>query len=205
MNVEIGLEKLNSLLPLTQRQQDLEPQQREAHQKILNSFAYSGKAPTDIEPSTLKILAENDLVVLDDNQQDVIGAYPFSVRETAHHVTNENIDIYAMCAFDAVAIAPVFKVKANIVSHCHVSNETIEIVQDANEVVSAKPSNDIYIGIRWQSACSCAAESLCMEMLYLKDEATAKQWQGGNEDYSIYPLPDAIEFATRYFKPLISD
>lgn len=205
MNIESGLDKLNSLLPLTQRQQNLEPQQREAHQKILNSFAYSGVAPVDIESSILKVLAENDLVVLDEDQKTVIGAYPFSIRETAHHVTNENIDIYAMCAFDAVAIAPVFNVKTNIVSHCQVSNETIEIVQNADELVSAKPSSDIYIGIRWQSAGSCAAESLCMEMLYLKDEATAKQWQGGNEDYSIYPLSDAIEFAARYFKPLISD
>lgn len=205
MNIETGLEKLNSILPLKKRQLSLEPEECNIHREILNSFATKGKASADIDPAILKILESNDQVVLDESKTKVIGAYPFSLKKTAHRIYNDDIDIYAMCAFDAIAIAPVFNVKMNIESHCYVTNEPIEISQSANEVISVKPSKDIYIGIRWQSAGSCAAESLCMEMLYLKDEATAKQWQGGNEDYSIYPLPDAIEFATRYFKPLLSD
>ena len=205
MNIEVGLEKLNSILPLKERQQSLEPEARKIHREILNSFAANGKASEDIDPGILKILESNDQVVLDESKTKVIGAYPFSLKMTAHRIYNDQIDLYAMCAFDAIAIAPVFNVNINVESHCYVTNEPIEIIQHADKVISVKPSEDIYIGIRWQSAGSCAAESLCMEMLYLKDEATAKQWQGGKEDYSIYPLPDAIEFATRYFKPLISD
>lgn len=205
MDIETGLEKLNSLLPLVERQQRLKPEHREIHRKILNSFAYSGKAPEKIEESILKILAENDLVVLDDKHEEVIGAYPFSLRETAHRVFNENIDIYAMCAFDAVAIAPVFNVKTNIISYCHVTNEKIEIVQNSNEVIEVKLTDNIYIGIRWQSPGSCAADNLCMEMIFLKDESTAKKWQDGNETYSIFSLSDAIIFASKYFKPLITE
>ena len=205
MNIETGLEKLNSILPLKQRQQSLEPKARNIHREILNSFATKAKAAEDIDPAILKILESNDQVVLDESKTKVIGAYPFSLKKTAHRIYNDDIDIYAMCAFDAIAIAPVFNVTMNVESHCYVTKDPIEISQSANELISVKPSKDIYIGIRWQSAGSCAAESLCMEMLYLKDEAIAKQWQGGNEDYSIYPLPDAIEFATKYFKPLLSD
>lgn len=205
MNIEEGLEKLNSILPLKVRQQSLEPEGRKIHREILNSFATNGKTAEDIDPGILKILENNDQVVLDESKTKVIGAYPFSLKKTSHRIYNDQIDLYAMCAFDAIAIAPVFNVNINVESHCYVTNEPIEITQHADKVISVKPSKDIYIGIRWQSAGSCAAESLCMEMLYLKDEATAKQWQGRNEAYSIYPLPAAIEFATRYFKPLISD
>ena len=205
MDIETGLNKLNAILPLKERQQSLEPEAVKIHREILNSFANNGKAAEDIDPAILKILQGNDQVVLDESKTKVLGAYPFSLKKTSHRIYNDKVDLYAMCAFDAIAIAPVFNVNMNIESHCYETNEPIEITQHANKVISVKPSDDIYIGIRWQSAGSCAAESLCMEMLDLKDEATARQWKDGKEDHSIYPLPDAIEFAVRYFKPLLSD
>ena len=204
MNIDNALEKLNSLLPLVERQKILADEHRIAHRHILNSFAFSGEATTDIDVSVLKTLEENDLVVLDEENQ-VVGAYPFSLRKTAHRVSSENIDLFAMCAFDAVAIAPVFNVKTHINSHCHVTNEEIEIIQNSDKLIEAEPSEEIYIGIRWQSPGSCAADNLCMEMIFLKDEQVAKQWQDGNENFSIFPLEDAIVFAEKYFKPLLTD
>lgn len=204
MNLESALEKLNTLLPLRERQQGLQLKYRESHRNILNTFSKEGKSPDNIEQSILNILSENDLVVLGDNGE-VVGAYPFSLRETAHQFFNESINLYAMCAFDAVAIAPVFNIKTNIISRCHLSNEIIEITQNAKHVTNVQPSKNIYIGIRWQSAGSCAADNLCMEMVFLKDEQTAIQWQNNDEDFSIFALKDAIKFAVNYFKPLLTD
>lgn len=204
MNITTALEKLNTLLPLEDRQKNLSPEYRQVHQSILKAFSLDGKAPDTIEQSILSSLAENDLVVLD-KVGKVVGAYPFSLRKTAHHVFNEHIDLYAMCAFDAVAIAPVFNIKTNIISSCHVTKEKIEISQNVNQVMNVKPSTNIYIGIRWQSAGTCAAEKLCMEMVFLKDKDIASQWKGNDENYSVFTLDNAIDFSVKYFKPLLEN
>lgn len=204
MNIECALEKLNTLLPLRERQQGLQLKCRESHRNILNGLSKKGKAPDNIEKSVLNILSKNDLVVLGKNGE-VVGAYPFSLRETAHHIFNDSINLYAMCAFDAIAIAPVFNIKINILSHCHLSKKKINITQDGCKVIKVQPEKNIFIGIRWQSAGSCAADNLCMEMVFLKDEQTAIQWQDNNEDFSIFALKDTIEFAVKYFKPLLSE
>ena len=201
MNIDSALEKLNSLLPLKKRQKRLSSKIRQSHQNILTSLSKEGRVSPTIEQSMLESLVENDLVVLDANR-DFIGAYPFSIRKTAHNIFNDKINLYAMCAFDAVAIAPVFNIKTNIISHCHVTNEKIEISQNANEVVEVKPSSDIHIGIRWQSAGTCAADNLCMEMVFLKDKDTAFKWKD-NDEFSVFELKDAIEFSIKYFRPLL--
>lgn len=202
MNIEVALEKLNSLLPLVERKRNLDAEHQIAHRNILNSFARYGKVDNNIEPSILNLLYENDLIVLDDDK-NIVGAYPFSLRKTAHHISNENIDIFAMCAFDAVSIAPVFNEKIKTVSHCHITNEKIEIQQDSNKLIKVYPSEDIHIGIRWQSAGICAADNLCMEMVFLLNKDVALQWSRGDENFSIYSLADAIDFAVSYFKPLL--
>ena len=204
MKIDIALNKLNSLLPLKERQNLLKPELKLLHQEILFSFANTGRAPKcDDKTSQLKELDENDLIVLDKTTNEISGAYPFSLRETAHHVFLADTELYAMCAFDAISIAPVFGVSTKVKSHCHITNEKIELHQNANNILSAKPSNDIHIGIKWQSTGSCAAESLCMEMVFLRDEEVATNWMESDENISVFPLDDAITFSVAYFKPLI--
>ncbi len=201
MNINDALNKLNALLPLFERQKLLTNEEIGWHKKILHELSSIGKVPDNVPVSILKRLQENDLVVLKNNV--VAGAYPFSLRETAHHIFNENIDLYAMCAFDAIAIAPLFSINLNIQSHCYLTNEPIEIYQESEKLVRIKPSDNIHIGIRWQSTGSCSADSLCMEMIFLKDQETAHAWQGSNNDISVFSLDDAIDFSVRFFKPLL--
>lgn len=204
MKIDVALNKLNSLLPLKERQSALKPELKLLHQEILFSFANSGRAPkSDDKISQLKELDENDLIVLDKTTNEISGAYPFSLKETAHHVFLADTEFYAMCAFDAISIAPVFGVSTTVKSHCHISNEKIEIHQSGDKIQSVKPSRDIYIGIKWQQTGSCAAESLCMEMVFLKDKKVAIDWMESDENISVFPLDDAIKFAVNYFKPLI--
>ena len=211
MNIDTALDKLNTLLPLKARQDCLETELQTLHRNILLNFAYSGQALNVENKEQLEILSKNDLIVWDDQSNKIIGAYPFSLKETAHHVslniadgtTDGIVELYAMCAFDAVSIAPVFGISTKIISHCHSTKEKIEINQDANTIKSIKPSEDIYIGIKWQQTGSCAAESLCMEMVFLKDKKVAKEWESSDENINVFPLDEAIEFSINYFKPLI--
>ena len=203
MDIEAGLNKLNTLLPLKARQDLLSPELKTLHQEILRNFAVKGQALDGVDQQQLDALNKDDLVVLDEKTKALTGAYPFSIEKKTHHVSLEKAALYAMCAFDAISIAPVFDVATKITSNCHVTKEKIEIEQKGNEVISVIPSKDIYIGIKWQSTGSCAAESLCMEMVFLKDKVTAEQWKGDNEHIDIYPLDAAIEFGIKYFKPLL--
>lgn len=204
MKIDIALSKLNSLLPLKERQSSISSGLKSLHQEILFSFANSGCVPKfDDKKIQLEELDENDLIVLDKDTNEIVGAYPFSLKKTAHHVFLENTDLYAMCAFDAISIAPVFNVSTIVKSHCHITNEKIEIHQEGNNVINVKPSKDIYIGIKWQSTGSCAATSLCMEMVFLKNKEIATSWMRSNENISIFSLDDAIKFSINYFKPLI--
>lgn len=213
-NVLAGLEKLVSLLPLHGRQKQLTRPLTAIHQAILFGFAETGVPPSidflraitcDIElRSSLKHLADLDLIVLADDGVSVIGAYPFTREERPYRVTINGNDVYAMCALDAVSIAPMFGVRTKIMSACHVTGEPVTISMEADRILGATPA-DVRVGIRWQSTQGCAARNLCTEMIFLSGEEVALEWKLQDSDnISLYNLGEAIDFGDRFFSPLVS-
>lgn len=217
MNDVIALERLNALLPLKQRQDSLSAKRKRIHQRILRSLALEGVAPTlkqlarrvgvsDGLEDALQSLVAQDLIVLSKSGTAVAGAYPMTTEETPHKVNISSRSIYAMCALDAVSIAPMFDVAVTIHSVCRVTGRSIEIQQDAKGLLNAQPSREVKVGIRWQQPGGCAAHSLCTEMVFLKDSVTAGQWQNGDdENISVLSLDEAISVGKRFFKPLLQD
>ncbi|MDX2476354.1 MAG: organomercurial lyase [Gammaproteobacteria bacterium] len=214
MNISESLQRLNGLLPLKARQDGLEPALKELHRNILRSFAAIGRplsraqiaeqVGADGVDDALMQLAENDLVVLSDDKQKVTGAYPFTVEERKHRVNVNGQDVYAMCALDALSVAPMCQASTRILSQCHVTDTPVEIQMNAAKVLLAQPE-DVHVGIRWQSTSGCAAKNLCMEMVYLKDAATAQAWQQqDSENISIYALDEAVDFGAAFFNPLLA-
>jgi hypothetical protein len=214
VSVSSGLNRLNQLLPLKARQDSLDPSLRDVHRKILLSFAATGRPLTRAQiaaqtgeervDEVLERLAADDLIVLSSDSQEITGAYPFTVEQRIHRVNINGQDVYAMCALDALSIAPMCKASTRILSHCHVTDTPIEIQMNADKILSAIPA-DVHVGIRWQSTSGCAAKNLCMEMVYLKDAPTAQAWQQQDSDnISIYPLNEAVEFGAAFFNPLLA-
>ncbi|MGH7342237.1 MAG: organomercurial lyase [Candidatus Rokuibacteriota bacterium] len=91
--------------------------ERAFYRRILRSFG-AGRPPgpdaladaaseldLEVEP-TLELLARADLVHQDPATGAIVVAYPFSGRPTAHRVHIGNDEVYAMCAIDALGIAP---------------------------------------------------------------------------------------------------
>lgn len=215
MDLSDALDKLNSLLPLKAKQSQLEPQLRDLHIAILRHFATGGQALTraqiaqqlgdDGVDAALARFADDDLVVLTPDRRNLAGAYPFSTEERPHTVLVNGHTVHAMCALDALAIAPMFETATRIDSRCHVSDTPVEIHMQGAELLSAKPGN-IRVGIHWQGTSGCAAQSLCMEMVFLRDAETAQHWQQQDSDnISLFELPDAVRFAAAYFRPLLAD
>lgn len=215
MDLNTELDKLNSLLPLKARQSQLEPQSRNLHLAILRHFATAGgplsrdevaqQLGHDDVDAALARLAADDLIVLTPDRRDIAGAYPFTAEERVHAVLVNGHTLHAMCALDALAIAPMFETATRIDSRCHVTGSPVEIHMQGTELLSARPG-DVHVGIHWQGTSGCAAQSLCMEMVFLADAETAQRWQQQDSDnIDLYELPDAVSFAAAYFRPLLED
>ena len=89
---------------------------------------------------------------------------------------------------------------------CHVSGENITIDQFDQEVLNKDISGNVHFGINWNSAANnCCATSLCTEMIFLRDKEKADKWLSEDrENREIFNIDEAIEFASCFFRPLVS-
>lgn len=212
--IAAAIDKLNSQLPLLARQQALPRGLVAAHRAILRTLAEEGRILTNDELANLvgadgvaaaiERLGGDDLVVLDANKTKVLGAYPMTTEDTAHHLRVNGHVVNAICALDAVVVGPMYDAKVAIESHCHVTGEPIRVHQEGHRILSAEPSADVRVGVRWQQPGACAAHSMCLEMVFLKDGDTARRWvEEGEGDKTEFTLDEAVAFGASFFVPLV--
>ena len=216
MDVKQAVDKLNGLLPLAARRQQLDAELKELHKAILVTFVEQGR-PLPITGAAdylsqhsveeaFQLLAKNDLIVLDVEQQMVMGAYPLSYEVTPHVVEVNGHAINAMCALDALSVAPMFEVETNIKSSCAIGGTPLSLHMQGEQVVSADAGDDLYVGIRWQQPCGAAAHSLCRDMVFLLGQAAVDKWQQRSDiEGSIFDLSTAVAIGSAFFRPLIAD
>lgn len=214
MSSQAALQRLNNLLPLTERQQVLPIALIQLHQTILLRWFETGSPPTFAELARrwpelglLEALAQlnrDDLIVLAD-ARTIIGAYPLTLEETPHQVRANGHILRAMCAIDALAISPLYGQPTQIESRCRMTDTPILLRQDGNMIIEAQPSRAIQVGIHWQPPQSCAAHSLCREMVFLADAAAAAAWQAiAPSQRDRLTLAEAIELGDTFFAPLLA-
>ena len=206
-----GLDLLNARLPLAARQQALSVTNRTLHRTILTGLCNTGRPPARGEltalvgeqplDDALRQLAAADLVVIDDADLTLLGAYPLTCEKTPHRVMIGNHSVHAMCALDAVAVAPLFSVAAEILSSCHVTGREIRLKMRSDQLLSARPSS-VRIGIEWSTPQGHAAHSLCLNMVFLSDLTVAEAWVGDG-DRTHYDLAQSITFGAAFFCPLL--
>ncbi len=213
-DVASAIERLHSQLPLQGRQQALPPALAQVHRAMLHSLAERGQPLTRDEiaqmledgdvDGALARLGEDDLVVLGHSGTLPVGAYPMTVEDTPHHLKVNGRAVNAMCALDALSVGPMFNADVDIESRCHVTGEPIHIRQQGNQISSAEPSPNVRVGVKWQNPSACAAHSMCLEMVFLKDEPTAlARQQGDTENNTLFALPEAVAFGAGFFNPLV--
>ena len=210
--VQKAVDHLNKILPLAERQKKLSHEIAHIYQMILKSYVELGRTLNKAEiaqhvgniDETINTLRSNDMVVFDSNDEPV-GTYPFTMEQREHKVRVNNNTIHAMCALDALAISPMFKVKTHIESKCHVTGDKIAIDQLDKEVLNKDKNEKLHFGISWNSAANnCCATSLCTEMIFLKDKEIADKWLSEDLDNrEIFNIDAAIDFSSRFFTPLV--
>jgi mercuric reductase len=204
--IDGALELLNRRLPLAQRQSALPPEFAAAHRAILRSLFQTGLItdPRTLPQGALARLLADDLVVASKDGTRILGAYPMTTEPTPHRLALPGRTIHAMCAVDALSVGAMYGGEVEIESECRVTHDPVRIKMDGARIVSASPRG-VLVGVRWDKASGVpAAHSLCMEMVFLSDEAAAKEWSGGDSDsHTVLSLEEAAEFGARFFKPLV--
>lgn len=214
IKLENALSRLKSILPLQARQDNCSKQIKELHQQVLRSFVEKGRILTREEMAqyvdqledAVNVLKEMDMVVFSEDGTPV-GAYPFSMQAREHSVRVNGYQVYAMCALDALAVSPMFGVKTHISSCCRITGDPVSIQQSGKTIVNPDEAGAIHFGIIWgaANADSCCADSLCMEMMFLRDSEIARQWLADDPDNrEVFTLQEAVEFGGRFFVPLVS-
>ncbi len=213
-DIAAAVARLNDQLPLQARQQALPAPLVEVHRALLRSLAERGRPlsrdeigeilPDGAVDPALRRLGHDDLAVLSPGGSEALGAYPMTVESTPHRLRLGAVSVNAMCALDALSVAPMFGTEVEIDSRCHLTGEPIHVRQRDHEILEASPSTEVRVGVRWQQPSGPAAHSMCMEMVFLKDAATARSWQAGDTtNISLFTLSEAVDFGAAFFKPLL--
>lgn len=212
--IQSSVLRLNELLPLKARQSRHVPALQALHRAVITSLVVHGRPPSRTEvaarlgeqqvDAALALLGNDDLIVLSADRRDILGAYPVTSEATPHILEVNGHTIYAMCALDALAVAPLFDCAVHIRSQCRVTGEAITISQKGEHIVDTPPVT-LRVGVRWQRPSGdSAAHSLCMEMVFLKDDDVATQWHGSDlRSHTVYTLEQALAFSVGYFRPLL--
>ena len=203
-SIATAVDRLNQQLPLAARQRSLTPELLQLHRAILRSLYETGEVPAGMEAAAVSELAALDLVVLQQDGSGVAGAYPMTTEPTQHLLVLHGRMVHAMCALDALSVTAMFGGEIEIRSSCRITGAPVTVRQRGETIVEAVPAS-VRVGVGWQQPCGGhAAHSMCVEMVFLKDEAAAQVWHGGDLcSHSVFSLPEAVEFGAEFFRPLV--
>ena len=211
---DYALNRLVSLLPLAGRQATLSPELRQLHQAFLRSMVDRGRplneaelaaaAPGHDAVAAVFTLESLDLIVMDREGRPA-GAYPLTTEPTAFQVTVNGNTIWAMCALDAMSVAPMFDTAVTIRSRCPVTGAEILVEMQGGRVTTASPGPNVQVGVWWRDPGAVAARGFCPGVVFLRDKAAARQWQAGRTtDHDFASLSDAADVGARFFRPLMA-
>jgi mercuric reductase len=155
---------------------------------LLQLYVEGGRAPTPGELAALAGLDETalhpllqelrrrDLVVLDNER--IVGAYPFTDRDTGHRVTLDGRVLNAMCAVDALGIGAMTDSDVAIASRCRDCGAPIRVTtRDRGRALTRVEPG---MAVMWQSVRyegACAATSLCATTAFFCSDDHLSVWR----------------------------
>jgi hypothetical protein len=194
----------------------LDPIEKLAHQAILRAFATTGRPPaaSDLDAVTagtgrgsqevLTALHEADAIRLASDGQIAV-AYPFSVVPTRHRVRiGDSVEVYAMCAIDALGISSMLGQDTVITSVDVTSGQPITVATRDGHTRWEPATAVIFIGA--DSGGGPSADCCCDYLNFFTDQHAAQAWTRGHPDVpgQILDQAEAEELATRLFGHLLT-
>jgi hypothetical protein len=193
----------------------LDPVQRAVHQEILRTFAATGRppAPSDLDAvangsadvgAVLSALHEADAIRLDADESIAV-AYPFSTHPTRHRVRiDDRVDVYAMCAVDALGIAAMLNQDTRIESLDVTSGAPINIIMTTDGTTWDPATAVVFVGAAAGGGPS--SECCCDYLNFFTDPAAAETWTAAHPDIpgQILDQAGAVDLGMQLFQPLLA-
>jgi DNA-binding transcriptional ArsR family regulator len=157
---------------------------------LLRLYAEQGRAPVigdlarhaGVSESAIRLhlasLEARDLVVLDADGERIVGAYPWTDRETEHRVSLGERTLSALCAIDALGAGDMYGRDVEISSRCRacVAPVTIATSDRGRAVAEVQPGSAVvWSGIRETDG--CAAGSICTVIAFFCEDAHLAAWR----------------------------
>jgi hypothetical protein len=158
----------------------------------------------EVEPA-LDRLQSADLVHHDPATGAILVAYPFSGRQTAHRVRIEGREVYAMCALDALGIAPMLGEPITIASRDPLTGKNIEVALEPDGRGSWEPANAVLVSGTAGGSASC--DACCPVLNFFASAQNAERWLAVHASVRgvVVSLPDAIVAGRTVFGDLLDE
>jgi hypothetical protein len=199
------------------RAQPLDPVEKAVHQAILRGFATIGHAPTasQLGPVTagsgravdevLAALHDLDAIRLTPEGQIAV-AYPFSAQPTRHRVRiDDRVDVYAMCAIDALGMAAMLGADTRIDSTDVTNGHPVRVTTTGAGHTSWDPATAVvFIGA--DGVGEPSAECCCDYLNFFTDQAAAAAWTAAHPHIpgQILSQAEAEQLGAQLFGPLLA-
>jgi hypothetical protein len=162
----------------------------------------------DLDPGkALAVLARNDLVHTDSKGRPTV-AYPFSANERGHNVLIDGgtHEVQAMCAIDALGIAPMLNLQTTIVAHDLTSGTEIRVHVDTDREATWQPHGAVVLA----GSTSCDGPSFrgCCDVLnFFETQENAERYLRDHPEITGTPIsiPVAIEAGRVVFGDVLKE
>jgi mercury(II) reductase len=166
---------------------------------------HTGLSETAIMAS-LEELRRRDLAVLDG--VEIVGAYPFTNRDTGHTVTLNGRTLNAMCAVDALGIGAMTESDIAVVSPCYHCGAPIRIVtRDRGRALAEFAPDTAVAWLSVQYEGGCAASSLCTVTAFFCSDEHLAAWRSkrpANEPGFRLSMEETLEAGRAIFGPILA-
>ena len=153
----------------------------------------------------LASLHEVDAIRLAPDGQIAV-AYPFSAVPTRHRVRmGDRVEVYAMCAIDALGISSMLDQDTRIASVEVTSGQPITVATSNGHTIWEPATAVVFIGA--DSGGGPSAECCCDYLNFFTDHHAAQAWTRGHPEVpgQILDQAEAEDLATRLFGHLLTD
>ncbi len=175
---------------------------------ILEAFATTGGPPAAGDLGTtdvLDALQAADAIRLT-SYGEIAVAYPFSAAPTRHRVRiGDKVDLYTMCAIDALGIAPMLGQDTVIESVDVTTGRPITVVT-RNGCSTWDPAETV-VFIKAEAGGGPSADGCCDDVNFFTDRSTANSWMSAQPGAHgrIINQPEAEALAARLFGHLLHE
>ncbi|MFV0131860.1 alkylmercury lyase family protein [Streptomyces sp. HMX87] len=189
---------------------------RAVHQAVLRHFAGTGTAPGPevLEPVAAQVgrtarevlaeLADEDFLTLDEAGQ-IRAAYPFSAVPTRHRVRIDGgVEVWSMCAIDALGIPAMLDTDVVISSMDPVSGAPVTVT--IREGAATWEPEDAVVFVGQRPGGGPAASACCDALNFFTSTASAQTWINDHPGIPgrVVTQAQAEEIARETFGPLLA-